>query len=404
MSVSVALAVAAVVVGIGGALATLVAWGRQRRSVLREAAPISTQGRPTWEAVPVPARRHPTRGRRWAILVGAALGVIVTVIAIIVSVLPGGRQTPSPAPGSSVAPIAVLPDPGSSGVEDGAFSPDDQVLATADLNGSVYLWNVQTQRLVATLANPSSGGVDAVEFSPYGTMLAAGDRNGGTYLWQVSAGNSPFVLSKTFRCHGTSGVNALAFLPTGALATSSSGTVCVWAPTTGKVISRFSTVSGDVSSLAFSQDVRLLAAGTTDGAVALIDTATGEPTGILSTPSGKAISSVAVSADGKVLAVGDLSGQTELWNLADRRLLGTLADPASQGVSSVAFSPNGTTLATSDVNGKTYLWNLALRKVLAVLVDPHSEGVSAVTFGPDGFLIATADLNGRTYLWKYRSS
>lgn len=401
MSVSVALAVAAVVVGIGGALATLVAWGRQRRSVLREAAPISTQGRPTREAAPVPARRHLSRDRRWAILVGAALGVIVTVIAIVISVFPGERQTPSPAPGSSVAPIAVLSDPGSSGVEDAEFSPDDPVLATADLNGSVYLWNVLTRRLVAALTDPGSDGVDAVAFSPPGTMLAVGDRNGGTYLWQVSA---PSALSNTFRCDGASGVNALAFLPDGALATSNSGTVCVWVPSTGEVISRFSTVSGEVSSLAFSRDVRLLAAGTTYGAVALIDTATGKPVGILSTPGSKAVSSVAFSPDGKVLAVGNLTGQTELWNLADHRFLGTLAAPASQGVSSVAFSSDGTTLATSDVNGKTYLWNLALRKILAVLVDPFSEGVSAVAFSPDGRLIATADLNGRTYLWKYPSS
>lgn len=324
-----ALAVAAVVVGIGGALATLVAWGRQRRSVPREAAPISTQGRPTRKAAPVRALRHPSRDRHWAILVGAALGVIVTVIAILISVFAGERQTPSPAPGSSVAPIAVLSDPGSSGVEDAAFSPDGKVLATADLNGSVYLWNVLTGRLVATLAAQSSCGVDAVAFSPPGTMLAAGDRNGGTYLWQVS-GNSPFVLSKLFRCHGTSGVNALAFLPNGTLATSNSGTVCVWAPTTGAVISRFSAVSGDVSSLAFSRDVRLLAAGTTDGAVALIDTATGEPTETLSTLGSKAVSSVAFSPDGKVLAVGDLIGQTELWNLAYRRPLATLADPPAR--------------------------------------------------------------------------
>ena len=41
---------------------------------------------------------------------------------------------------------------------------------------------------MATLTDPASGsqGVGAVAFSPDGQLLAAGDTNGTTYLWRVS--------------------------------------------------------------------------------------------------------------------------------------------------------------------------------------------------------------------------
>lgn len=385
MSVSIILAIAAIVVGIGGALATLVAWGQARRSLPREAETDVAQ-------------KHLSHDQRRLILVWSALAIIVVVI-IIVSVIPTKRPTSPHSTSSSVAPIAVLSDPASSGVEDVAFSPNGTVFATADLNGSIRLWNLITRRVIATLLDPDSQGVSAVAFSSQGTTLAAGDRNGGTYLWKLSGG-PPIVSQKIFDCQGSGGINALAFRVNGELAVGKGGTVCAWASTTGKVV--FTVDLTTVSALAFSPDGALLAAGTADGTVQLLDPATGHL--IASLPAIGTVSSVAFSSNSKLLAVGNLTGQTRVWDMAAAQhpvLVGTLANPASQGVSSVAFSADSITLATADVKGKTYLWNPALHKIIAVLVDPGSQGVSAVEFSLNGRLIATADLNGSTYLWKY---
>lgn len=395
MSVGVAVAVAAIVVGMGGALATLAAWGAARRSLPRRAA--ASVDRPRL-----------SRNRRLSMSGGAVLaGLLTAVIAIVSSVfvIPGKPRPPAAVRGSSVVPTAVLSDPGSQGTEDVAFSPDGTFLATVDLKGSVYLWSSPTRKVVATLTDPNSDGAGAAAFSPSGTMLAVGDRNGGTYLWRVSGGSSA-ILVRSFRCDGASGVNALAFRLNGALATGNSvadGQVCIWTPTTGKVLPGLHT-SGGVSGLAFSPDGRLLAVGTASGTVYLWDMATGKLAATLLNPDSERVSSIAFSPDGKVLAVGSLTGQTELWDVASRRLVGTLVNPGSLGVSSVAFSPDGTTLAMADVDGKTYLWDVALSRIIAVLADPGSESVSAVAFSPGGRLIATADLTGNTYLWKYQSS
>jgi WD40 repeat protein len=399
VNVGIALAIAAIVVGIGGVLGSLIAWGTVRRDSPRQAAvsvvrPRLIGKRPLSSSARVPL----------AALLAAVIAIVITVFLV-----PGAGKTPTPrstatpAGGTSVAPAVVLADPSSQGIEGLAFSPAGTILATADLNGSVYLFNVTAPRLAASLEDAGTKGASVVAFSHDGTVLAVGDRNGNTYLWRESSG-LPVSPEKSLRCDGASGVNALAFEPNGILAignSSASGPVCISTPAKDDILSTFHT-SGGVDSLAFSPDGKLLATGTAGGAIYLWDMTTEKLAATLPSSDGERISSVAFSPDGKLLAAGGLTGASQLWDVASRRVVSTLLDPGSQGVSSVAFSPDGTTLATADINGKTYLWDTALNKIIAVLADPGGESVSTVAFSPNGRLIATGDLNGRIYLWNHQ--
>ena len=66
---------------------------------------------------------------------------------------------------------ASLNDPGSMGVPGAAFSPDGTTLAAADANGTVYLWDTSTGKVVATQAET---GASDVAFSADGKTLAIG--------------------------------------------------------------------------------------------------------------------------------------------------------------------------------------------------------------------------------------
>jgi WD40 repeat protein len=80
----------------------------------------------------------------------------------------------------------AFPHPGSRGINGVAFAPGGAMLAAADGNGQVCLWDTASGQLALAFADPGSRGVNAVAFAPGGDLVAAGDGNGCTYLWQLS--------------------------------------------------------------------------------------------------------------------------------------------------------------------------------------------------------------------------
>jgi len=82
--------------------------------------------------------------------------------------------------------VETLTDPHGSAVFSVAFSSYGRTLATSDLYGITYLWDVPTGHLIATRTDPRSAGIYSVAFSPDGRMLATGDGNGHIYLWDAS--------------------------------------------------------------------------------------------------------------------------------------------------------------------------------------------------------------------------
>ena len=236
-----------------------------------------------------------------------------------------------------------------------AFSPvDDTLLASGSSDGTVKLWDVETQTNIATLEGHTAA-VFSVAFSPNRMLLASGSFDGTVKLWDANAHTN----IATFEGH-----------------------------------------AAEIASVAFSPDGTTLASGAGDGIIKLWDVATHQNTATFGgydaaiLEAGGWFTPVAFSPDGTTLASGAMDS-LQLWEVATKENIATFAVPGG-GVVSVAFSPDGTTLASSSWHSSIKLWEVATGTHTATLPLPSNylRALPFFSFSPDGtFIAATHDEN-----------
>jgi eukaryotic-like serine/threonine-protein kinase len=145
--------------------------------------------------------------------------------------------------------------------------------------------------------------------------------------------------------------------------------------------------AGNVGSIAFSPDGKILVSGSNDGTAKVWDLATGRVCRTL--PINSHVTSVAFSPDGKTLASGSWDKPfLRLWDVSTGQLLRTFE--GQQGyVWSVAFSPGGKTLVSGSQDQTVMLWDVATGLARATL---RGQGVpvTSVAVSPDDKTIASS--------------
>jgi WD40 repeat protein/tRNA A-37 threonylcarbamoyl transferase component Bud32 len=255
-----------------------------------------------------------------------------------------------------------------------AISPDGTIVATGYADGSTDLWSVSTGQVLARVSDPGSSAgkeVDSIAFNSTGSLLVTSDGNGYANLWSVSDGGRKVSLKYKLFDPGGAGVWSAAFGGGTTLATGDySGNVYLWDLATGQETASFSLSDGcntgtcsAVTALAFSENGRVLAAGSMSGGAELRNIASGANSSISVPAAGQPIWAASFSGSG-LLALADNDGHTYLYKVNETSPsaspTGQLADPSpgNQGVGALAFSPSGSYLVTGDTNGDAYLWNL----------------------------------------------
>jgi WD40 repeat protein len=193
-------------------------------------------------------------------------------------------------------------------------------------------------------------------------------------------------------------IHAVAFSPDGSLFASAGGganpavdEITLWTTATGERRMTFADYKGVASSLAFSPDGKLLAAGATDGRITLLEMDSGTERSSFAGTAG-AVARLAFTFDGKVLvSVVHLEGDEETvevsrWDV-DRSAQRASFRPGAS--SPFALSPDGMTLAWIVQGRPSGVWTANLetqdRRLIANLGIVRGD---TLVFSPDGRQLA----------------
>lgn len=279
-----------------------------------------------------------------------------------------------------------------------SYSPRQHAVAAASTDGYVRIWNSKDEKILARLGGFRHRRLIPVvdtEYSPDGQQIAIAERNG---VFVVSLGNNkPTRLDKPL-----SRVRDLAVSPDGqTLAVASLSGTSLYELTSLKLIadldknkqSRGSRpgVNTQALAVAFSPDGKTLAS-LKRGQLTLWDVATHA---IKSTIS-KQMTSVAFSPDSRRVAVGLLTGKVGLFDVESGKRLST--EPHDGGVQAL-FSRDEKQIITSSVDGTVRIWDRSTGKSIKTF-DAPSAVIMRTSKSHRGDLFATSDRSGKLYIWE----
>jgi WD40 repeat protein len=285
-----------------------------------------------------------------------------------------------------------------------AFSPRDESLTSADLDGVVRFDDLVRRRQAASEWRPGAP-VLALAHHPGGKLLAAGLAGGEGH-------DSPLLLldvvsRKQAALPGhKGGVTAVAFSPDGKLLASAGrdGSIRLWegrpADPAWKLARGLPGHQGPVSGIAFGPRGGRLASTGADGRLVVWNVRRGKVAGevqvrpalpraeAVRSLAGQVLPGVVFSPDGMQVATPGRPGAIVLWGVeteAEELLVGHTAE-----VHALAYSPDGRRLASGGADGSMRLWDPARAEEVLVL-NGHTRPVLALAFSADRrFLVTSA--------------
>ncbi|OZH55245.1 WD40 repeat-containing protein [Hydrocoleum sp. CS-953] len=226
------------------------------------------------------------------------------------------------------------------------FSPNQEFLASAGVDGKVIIWNLEGKKITEWQTEQKS--VNSLIFHPDGKYLATAGIDIPVQIWNLSS--SPITISSNKILDNNGLIRSVRFSPNSNFLATLDGksTIRLWDISENK----FQTLDVEAISMNFS----------------------------INKP--------------QMLLTATSNGVVEMWQIYTGRLVNNFQS-LHLDTKLVNFSPDGELIATVGIDSIVRLWNLSGRQISQF---EFSENVIDIAFSLDGKKIAVADSNGQIWL------
>ena len=299
-------------------------------------------------------------------------------------------------------------------INDIKFSPTGDLVSVATTIG-VWTYDVHSGKEV-NLFTGDMGGANAISYTSDGGTLAAAHWNRTVGLWDV---NSHLPTAPYFTFTGHPGpIYAVAISPDNRMVASGgagkmnrgdsepSGLIRMWDLQT-KELRPILRSNAPVSTLVFSPNSRMLAAGSGDGTIQVWDAGTGDLIHEFKDHK-ESVWKVDFSPDNKWLLSVSLDGTGLLKNLGPGGKELPILNQHGTSIHAASFSPvdrdDEYTFATGGADKRIQLWRAQTNNTNDLLrdnqtLDGHNDSVWILAFSKDGQDLASGSLDGTVRLW-----
>jgi WD40 repeat protein len=264
-------------------------------------------------------------------------------------------------------------------VDDVAFSPDGQLIATAGFDKTVKLWNAKSGALLHTLRGHTER-ISQIAFSPQGDRLASlSSWDNSVRLWHVESGAM---------VHALPGGQQIAFATDGVLAILQGSEIKTYDVNSGNLQRNYTGVLGTFAFSPRGRTIAMVAADPGGSVVKIIDTDTARTVRSIAIGVGNVPMRLAYSADGRLLATQD-GERIKLWEPETGKFIRTL-EGHTKPVSRLVLSPDARWLASASCDTTVRIWDTESGRVMRTLRD-HSANtcVQSIAISADGRRIAS---------------
>ncbi len=275
------------------------------------------------------------------------------------------------------------------------FSDDSRYFAIGNKTGTVTIYDAVTGE-VSDSYKPHNSEVLCVAFYPYDDLIASADAEGNIVLY-----NYHFLKKKVVKTIYVTSfpILSICFSPDGRFiyAAGKNKKIEKYLMPDGKFVNASFESKNEIKKIVIAPDKNWILAGTSrvyDALEFYYSDALRNDYGSKIDLSN--IQGMDISPDGSLLAVATLEKSVYLWNLKNKTLEYKL-EGHKKWLGDVAFSPVGNLLASSGDDKTVRIWDLKTRQNVAIITGQKS--FMAVRFSPNGKFIAAMNEDCTVGVW-----